>query len=159
MRKMEKIKKIGLVAHDARKKDMLDWVKFNAESIIQHKLICTGTTGQLITEMFKKDFPHVSLNITRLMSSPLGGDQQMGALIANGDLDILIFFTDPMTTQPHDVDIKALVRLCSVYNTILACNKATADFVISSPLFREHYTPVKHDYSKYLERHEGGGFF
>jgi len=149
---MEKIKKIGLVAHDARKKDMLDWAKYNAESIIHHKLICTGTTGKLVAEMFKKDFPHLSPDLTCLKSGPLGGDQQMGALIASGDIDILIFLTDPMTTQPHDVDVKALVRLCSVYNTILACNKATADFIISSPLFKERYAPVIHDYSKYLKR-------
>ena len=151
---MEKRKKIGLVAHDARKKDMLDWIKYNAESIIHHKLICTGTTGRLIAEMFEKDFQHLSPDLTCLKSGPLGGDQQMGALIASGDLDILIFLTDPMTTQPHDVDVKALVRLCSVYNIILACNKATADFVISSPLFKERYAPVIHDYSKYLKRNE-----
>jgi methylglyoxal synthase len=150
---MEKTKKIGLVAHDARKKDMLDWVKYNAGSIISHKLICTGTTGRIIAEMFAKDFPHLSPNLICLKSGPLGGDQQIGALIANGELDILIFLTDPMTTQPHDVDVKALVRLCAVYNTILACNKATADFVISSPLFKEYYMPVIHDYSKHLERY------
>ena len=156
---MKRIKKIGLVAHDARKNDMLDWVKYNAESIIPHKLICTGTTGQLVAEMFEKDFPHLSPNLTCLKSGPLGGDQQMGALIASGDIDILIFLTDPMTTQPHDVDIKALIRLCSVYNTILACNKATADFVISSPLFKEQYAPVRHDYSKYLKRNVEHGDF
>jgi len=149
---MEKIKKIGLVAHDARKKDMLDWVKYNAESIVAHKLICTGTTGKLIAEMFEKDFPHLSPDLTCLKSGPLGGDQQMGALIANGNLDMLVFLTDPMTTQPHDVDIKALVRLCSVYNIILACNRTTADFVISSPLFKEFYAPVMHDYSQYIKR-------
>ena len=149
---MEKTKKIGLVAHDARKGDMLDWVKYNAESIVAHKLICTGTTGKLIEEVFKKDFPHLSPDLTCLKSGPLGGDQQMGALIANGNLDMLIFLTDPMTTQPHDVDVKALVRLCSVYNTILACNRATADFVISSPLFKEHYVPVMHDYSQHIKR-------
>ena len=152
MKKINKIKKIGLVAHDARKKDLLDWVKYNAESIVYHKLICTGTTGKLITEMFKKNFPHLSPDLTCFKSGPLGGDQQMGALIASGELDILIFLTDPMTTQPHDVDIKALVRLCSVYNIILACNRATADFVISSSLFSENYVRVMHDYSSYLKR-------
>ena len=139
---MEKIKKIGLVSHDAKKKDMIDWAKFNAESLVQHKLICTGTTGRLVAELFKIEFPGLKPDLTLLNSGPLGGDQQMGALIANGELDILIFFTDPMTTQPHDVDVKALVRLCVVYNTVLACNKATADFVISSHLFKEQYSPV-----------------
>ena len=149
---MEKIKRIGLVAHDARKQDMLDWVKYNAKSLAQHKLICTGTTGGLVAEMFKNDFPELIPDLTRLNSGPLGGDQQMGALIANGELDMLIFLTDPMTPQPHDVDVKALVRLCVVYNTIIACNKSTADFVISSPLFKEHYAPIIHDYSTYLTR-------
>ena len=149
---MEKIKKIGLVSHDAKKKDMIDWVMFNAESLVQHKLICTGTTGRLVAELFKIEFPELKPDLVRLNSGPLGGDQQMGALIANGELDILIFFTDPMTTQPHDVDVKALVRLCVVFNTVIACNKATADFVISSPLFKEHYAPTINDYSTYLMR-------
>lgn len=149
---MEKIKKIGLVAHDARKQDMLDWVRFNAVSLAPHSIICTGTTGKLIAEMFEREFPKLDLNLTCLRSGPLGGDQQMGALITEGNVDILIFLTDPMTTQPHDVDVKALVRLCTVYNTVIACNKSTADFVISSPLFAVPYKPVVHDYSDYLMR-------
>ncbi|MDR1508272.1 MAG: methylglyoxal synthase [Synergistaceae bacterium] len=153
---MNKIKKIGLVAHDARKQDMLDWVRFNAVSLAPHKLICTGTTGRLILEMFEAEFPGLSPDLTRLKSGPLGGDQQMGALIADDKIDILIFLTDPMTTQPHDVDVKALVRLCAVYNTVLACNKSTADFIISSPLFEESYDPIDHDYSTYLARESIG---
>jgi methylglyoxal synthase len=149
---MDKIKRIGLVAHDARKQDMLDWVRFNAISLAPHKLVCTGTTGRLITEMFETEFPNLSPDITRLKSGPLGGDQQMGALIADDNLDILIFLTDPMTTQPHDVDVKALVRLCTVYNTVIACNKSTADFIISSHLFEESYGPIVHDYSQFLTR-------
>ena len=149
---MEIIKKIGLVAHDAKKHEMMEWVKFNAKTLTRHKLICTGTTGRLISDMFKNEFPDLNVDVVLLKSGPLGGDQQMGALIANGELDMLIFLTDPMTTQPHDVDVKALVRLCVVYNTVLACNKATADFVISSHLFRESYTPDTHDYSAYLTR-------
>jgi methylglyoxal synthase len=152
MDEMEKIKRIGLVAHDARKRDMLDWVKFNAGTLAPHKLICTGTTGKLVAEMFEDEFPKLPLDVTCLKSGPLGGDQQMGALIANGELDVLIFLTDPMTTQPHDVDVKALVRLCTVYNTIIACNRSTADFVISSPLFGDRYDPALPDYSKYLTR-------
>jgi methylglyoxal synthase len=146
------MKRIGLVAHDARKQDMLDWVRFNARTLAPHKLVCTGTTGQMIEDMFDSEFPNLEKDIVRLKSGPLGGDQQMGALIAEGELDVLIFFTDPMTTQPHDVDVKALVRLCTVYNTIIACNKSTADFVISSPLFEHEYRPTIHDYSKYLAR-------
>jgi methylglyoxal synthase len=149
---MNKIKRIGLVAHDARKRDMLDWVRFNAVSLAPHKLVCTGTTGRLIAEMFEAEFPDLDPDLTRLKSGPLGGDQQMGALIAEDKLDILIFLTDPMTTQPHDVDVKALVRLCTVYNTVIACNKSTADFIISSHLFGEPYEPIVHDYSKYLAR-------
>jgi methylglyoxal synthase len=149
---MKKIKNIGLVAHDARKQDMIDWVRFNAVSLAPHRLICTGTTGKLIAEMFAREFPKLDLNLTCLRSGPLGGDQQMGALITEGNVDILIFLTDPMTTQPHDVDVKALLRLCTVYNTVIACNKSTADFVISSQLFAEPYEPVVHDYSNYLMR-------
>jgi methylglyoxal synthase len=149
---MQKLKMIGLVAHDARKQELLDWVRFNAETLGSHQMICTGTTGQMLVNMFAEDFPSLKPEITRLKSGPLGGDQQMGALIAEGRLDVLVFFTDPMTTQPHDVDVKALVRLCTVYNTVIACNKATADFIISSPLFAEEYLPVVHDYSGYLMR-------
>lgn len=149
---MDNVKNIGLVAHDARKHDILDWVRFNAEKLAPHNMVCTGTTGQLIIEMFASEFPTLAPRITRLKSGPLGGDQQMGALIAEGKLDILIFMTDPMTTQPHDVDVKALVRLCTVYNTVIACNKSSADFIISSPLFDEPYEPVVHDYTGYLLR-------
>jgi methylglyoxal synthase len=149
---MEREKTIGLVAHDARKQDILDWVRFNAERLVSHHMICTGTTGQLIIDMFANEFPELKPRIARLKSGPLGGDQQMGALIAEGIVDVLIFLTDPMTTQPHDVDIKALVRLCTVYNTVIACNRATADFIISSPLFDGAYDPVTHDYVDYLTR-------
>jgi methylglyoxal synthase len=149
---MEKVKNIGLVAHDARKPDILDWVRYNAEKLAPHNMICTGTTGQLIMDMFRDEFPDLFPRITKLKSGPLGGDQQMGALIAEGRLDVLIFLTDPMTTQPHDVDVKALVRLCTVYNTVIACNKSSADFIISSPLFDQPYSPVIHDYTGYLMR-------
>jgi methylglyoxal synthase len=149
---MNKEKNIGLVAHDARKKDILDWVRYNAEKLSPHNMICTGTTGQLIIDMFINEFPELTANITKLKSGPLGGDQQMGALIADGKLDILVFMTDPMTTQPHDVDVKALVRLCTVYNTVIACNRSSADFIISSPLFDQPYEPVIHKYKGYLIR-------
>ena len=149
---MQKEKNLGLVAHDAKKGEMLDWVRYNAHKLARHRLACTGTTGRLIAEMFAAEFPGLSPEITILKSGPLGGDQQMGARIAEGSLDILIFITDPMTTQPHDVDVKALVRLCSVYNIVLACTRATADFIISSPLFDEEYHPTRPEYTSYLNR-------
>jgi len=149
---MQKNKTIGLVAHDARKRDLLNWVRFHAKRLSKHDMVCTGTTGKLISQMFNDDFPALKPRIRLLKSGPLGGDQQMGALISDGCVDVLIFFTDPMTTQPHDVDIKALMRICTVYDTIIACTKSTADFVISSPLFEEAYEQAKHDYSSYLQR-------
>ena len=157
---MKKLKSIGLVAHDARKKDMVEWVEFNYKRLQDHKLICTGTTGRLVEEVFLRREPDKAADIIKLKSGPLGGDQQMGALIASGHVDILIFFhvdiliffIDPMTTQPHDVDIKALERLCSVYNVVIACTRSTADFVISSHLFEEDYEPVTIDYTNYLNR-------
>lgn len=149
---MKEIKSIGLVAHDARKQDMVEWVQFNYKRLKPHKLICTGTTGRLVEEVFLSRAPEKTADIIKLKSGPLGGDQQMGALIASGHLDILIFFIDPMTTQPHDVDIKALERLCSVYNVVIACTRSTADFVISSHLFEEEYTPAIVDYTGYLTR-------
>ena len=149
---MHKYKRIGLVAHDACIKDLVEWVEHNARHLQKHSLVCTGTTGRLVSTALKKHLPNVQLDIKFLRSGPLGGDQQMGALIAEEKLDILIFLTDPMTTQAHDVDIKALTRLCAVYNIVLACTRATADFVITSPLFEEKYTAKKRDYSGYTSR-------
>lgn len=149
---MHTVKNIGLVAHDARKRAMLEWARNNAEVLGRHNLYCTGTTGKLVGDMLAAEFPHLPAQMTRFKSGPLGGDQQIGARIVEGGIDILIFLTDPMTTQPHDVDVKALVRLCTVYNVVLACTIATADFVISSPLFASPYQAVSHDYSGYLQR-------
>ena len=142
---MEKKKRIALVAHDQRKEDLLSWVKYNAEVLSQHELYATGTTGKIIAT-------RCSLDIQRLKSGPLGGDQQLGAMIANGELDVLIFLWDPMTPQPHDVDIKALLRMSVLYNIPVACNRSTADFIISSRLFDEDYNPVLKDYTKYISR-------
>ncbi len=142
---MEKKKRIALVAHDQRKEDLLSWVKYNAEILSQHELYATGTTGKIIGK-------RCSLDIHRLKSGPLGGDQQLGAMIANGELDVLIFLWDPMTPQPHDVDIKALLRMSVLYNIPVACNRSTADFIISSRLFDEAYNPVLKDYTKYISR-------
>jgi methylglyoxal synthase len=142
---MKKRKRIALVAHDQRKEDLLSWVKYNAKVLSEHDLYATGTTGRIIANQ-------CSLEIHRLKSGPLGGDQQLGAMIANGELDILIFLWDPMTPQPHDVDVKALLRMSVLYNIPVACNRSSADFLISSTLFNEEYEPVLKDYTKYLKR-------
>jgi len=153
--KRSKIKNIALVAHDNRKGDMIEWVEWNWEKLMKHKLICTGTTGRLVEEALQHkigDKVYDHLQIMKLKSGPLGGDQQLGAKIAEGEIDILIFFWDPMQAQPHDVDVKALLRLASVYNIPTATNRSTADFVISSPLLDSEYTPRLVDYSKYINR-------
>lgn len=141
-------KRIGLVAHDGRKKDLAEWVKFNEGTLSHHDLWATGTTGA----MLQAECP--SLDISRLKSGPLGGDQQLGAMIAEERLDVLIFFSDPMSSQPHDVDVKALMRMSTVYNIVLAMTRSTADFVINSPLFQSgNYNRVIPDYAGYIRRH------
>ena len=141
---MDAIKRIALVAHDERKQDLLEWVRYNIDKLAGHRIWATGTTGGLIADQ-------CNLALKRLKSGPLGGDQQLGAMIANGELDILIFFWDPMTAQPHDVDVKALLRMSVLYNVAVACNRATADFMISSHLFGEDYEPIVKDYGRYLK--------
>lgn len=133
-------KHIALVAHDERKEDLLTWVMENRDALSQHHLIATGTTGGRIED-------HSGLPIQKLKSGPLGGDQQLGAMIANQELDMLIFFWDPMSAQPHDVDVKALLRMAVLYNIPTACNRSTADYMILSPLFDAPYEPVLKDYS------------
>lgn len=152
--KLVKKKKIALVAHDNMKRDLAEWVDWNWELLLQHHLICTGTTGRMVaaTLIEKRGNEHGRFDITLLKSGPLGGDQQLGSLIAEGDIDMVIFFWDPMMAQPHDVDVKALLRLASVYNVPMAINRSTADFLISSPLFNDEYTPVVKDYKSYVER-------
>jgi methylglyoxal synthase len=125
-------KKIALVAHDGRKQDLLEWVKFNAGTLGDHELFATGTTGKVIAE-------ETGLEVHRFRSGPLGGDMQLGAAISENQLDVLIFFWDPMTPHPHDVDVKALLRISVLYNIPTACNRSTADYMISSPLMRERY--------------------
>ena len=150
---MEVIKRIALVAHDNRKKDLLDWVEWNWKTLIIHKLVCTGTTGNLIEQLLKKkNLNENQFSIKKLKSGPLGGDQQLGALIVEKKIDILVFLWDPMEPQPHDVDVKALLRIAVVYNLPTACNRATADFLISSELFNESYEPILKDYSSYTKR-------
>jgi methylglyoxal synthase len=144
-------KSIGLVAHDNRKEDLLEWVKYNAKKLSNHKLVCTGTTGKLIKNLLIE--LGYEIDIELLKSGPLGGDQELGARISADEIDTLIFLWDPMSNQPHDVDVKALLRLSVLYNIPTACNRSTADFIISSKLFKsEDYVPIKKDYSIYINR-------
>lgn len=153
-KKMEKKKKIALVAHDNMKRGLAEWVDWNWEVLLQHHLVCTGTTGKMVanTLMDRRGNTHGRFDITLLKSGPLGGDQQLGAMIAEGQIDIVIFFWDPMQAQPHDVDVKALLRLATLYNVPTAINRSTADFIISSPLFSGEYVREVKDYKSYIER-------
>jgi len=153
---MEAIKRIALVAHDNCKKDMVEWVGWNRDTLLNHRLICTGTTGKLVDNALKHT-PGAKhrheIKMTRLKSGPFGGDQQLGAMIAEGGVDILIFFWDPMEPQPHEVDVKALLRIAVLYNIPTACNRSTADFLISSHLLKEEYQVAPpRDYREYLNR-------
>ena len=145
IKKLGKRKRIALVAHDNRKSDLIDWAEHNKIVLAKHELVATGTTGRLLEE--KLDRP-----VKKLLSGPLGGDQQIGAMIATGDIDMLIFFWDPMQAQPHDSDVKALLRLGVAWNIPMACDRATADFVMTSPFMNNEYDVVLPDYSSYLSR-------
>ncbi len=154
---MKRLKRIGLVAHDNRKKDLVEWVEWNWEELMNHKLVCTGTTGKLVEQALLNKISDegreiIALEIVKLKSGPLGGDQQLGAMIAEGKIDMLIFLWDPMQPQPHDVDVKALLRIAVLYNIPTANNRSTADFLISSDLIKSEYHPVLKDYSPYLKR-------
>jgi len=138
-------KRIALVAHDNKKKELMEWAVYNKAALAKHRLYATGTTGKLLEEALDQ-------SITLFLSGPLGGDQQIGARIAEGKIDVLIFFWDPMEAQPHDPDIKALLRLGVVWNIPIACDRATADFMLTSPLMYENYEIVLPDYSGYLKR-------
>ena len=142
---LETTKTIALIAHDHKKDELINWVKKHKDILSQHKLIATGTTGKLIEN-------HLGVEVKRVMSGPLGGDQQLGAMIAEGEIDIVIFFWDPMEAQPHDSDVKAFLRLCVVWNTVMACDSSTADFIISSPFMGTNYQVEASDYSNYLNR-------
>jgi methylglyoxal synthase len=128
-------KRIALIAHDNRKADLLAWAKFNRGTLSKHELLATGTTGALLAD-------ELGLEVHRFLSGPLGGDQQVGAAIAEGRIDVVIFFWDPLEPHPHDVDVKALLRVAVVLNIAIACNRATADFVLSSPIMSEEYVPT-----------------
>ncbi len=138
-------KRIAVVAHDNKKKDLIDWAEYNKVALARHELYATGTTGLLIED--KLDRP-----VNKLLSGPLGGDQQIGSMIAAGNIDMLIFFWDPMEAQPHDSDVKALLRVAIAWNLIVACDRATADFILTSPLMHTDYESIIPDYSGYLNR-------
>lgn len=145
IRVMGERKRIAIVAHDNMKKDIIDWAIYNKTALARHELISTGTTGKLLEEQLDRP-------VKKLLSGPLGGDQQIGAMIAEGEIDVLIFFWDPMEAQPHDSDVKALLRLGVAWNILLACDRATADFIMTSPIMQGEYETILPDYSAYLNR-------
>ena len=138
-------KRIALVAHDNMKDEMLEWAKDHRNELSKHTLVGTGTTGRIVAE-------HTGLEVERLKSGPLGGDQQIGAMIATGDIDIVFFFFDPMEAQPHDSDVKALLRLAVAWNLPMACDRTTADFLMTSRFMQEVYEYKQPDYTHYLKR-------
>lgn len=142
---MQAVKRIALIAHDNRKQDLLDWVRFNRDALARHRLLATGTTGGLIAR-------ETGLEVATFKSGPLGGDVQIGAKIVDGEIDALIFFWDPLEAQPHDPDIKALLRIAVLANIPVACNRATADFLLSSPLMTSEYDRLVEDYAARLRR-------
>src|ERR1044072_3722693 len=138
-------KRVALIAHDHKKPELIEWAVYNKTVLSGHELYATGTTGRLLEEQL--DVP-----VRKMLSGPLGGDQQIGAMVAEGELDAVIFFWDPMEALPHDPEIKALLRLCAVWNIPMACNRTTADFLLTSPLMHQDYEAILPDYSQYLGR-------
>lgn len=145
IKKIPARKTIALVAHDNKKPDLIEWAIYNKTTLAKHNLIATGTTGKLIEEALDRP-------VKKFLSGPLGGDQQIGSMIAQGEIDVLIFFWDAMEAQPHDSDVKALLRLCVAWNIIMACDRATADFIMTSPFMHETYNATLPDYTDYLSR-------
>ena len=145
LRKISERKRIALVAHDNRKTELIEWASANKEMLSKSELYGTGTTGKLMEQVLEQP-------VLKLLSGPLGGEQQVGSMIAEGKIDLLIFFWDPMSAQPHDPDVKALLRLCVVWNIPVASNRATADFLFTSPLMNVNYEAVQTDYNTYLNR-------
>ncbi|HEX5027131.1 MAG TPA: methylglyoxal synthase [Agriterribacter sp.] len=138
-------KRIALVAHDNKKKDLIEWAEFNRSVLAKHELIATGTTGKLLEASLDRP-------VKQMLSGPLGGDQQIGAMIAMGEIDVLIFFWDPMEAQPHDPDVKALLRLAVVWNIPVASDRSSSDFLMTSPLMHGEYEAIIPDYSNYVKR-------
>lgn len=145
IRQLHASKHIAMIAHDNKKKELIEWAIYNRSALEQHILYATGTTGLLLEEA-------LGVGVTKFLSGPLGGDQQLGAKIADGLVDMLIFFWDPMEAQPHDTDIKALLRLGVAWNIPIACDRATADFLITSPLMNQRYEVMLPDYNTYIKR-------
>jgi methylglyoxal synthase len=141
-RSLSAVKRIALVAHNNKKDDLLDWSYQNKEFLSKQQLVATGSTGEMIEKK-------LGVQVNKLLSGPLGGDQQIGSMIANGELDFLVFFWDPMEAQPHDSDVKAVLRLAVAWDILIANNRTTADFIVSSPLMQETYQIQLEDYSKY----------
>lgn len=141
-------KRIALVAHDNKKRDLLEWATYNRDLLARHTVYATGTTGEILEG-------ELGFKIIRLQSGPLGGDQQIGAKIVDNEIDFLIFFWDPLEPMPHDPDVKALLRMAVVWNIPIACNRATADFMISSPLMQNEYARLVPDYDGYRNRNVG----
>jgi len=137
--------KIALIAHDHKKDDLVEWIKYNRGTLREHELYATGTTGKLVEK-------ELNIHVNKMQSGPLGGDLQIGAMISEGKIDLLIFFWDPLEAQPHDPDIKALLRIAVVWNIPVACNRTSADYIISSPLMKEDYDRALPDYEDYRER-------
>ena len=144
-KKLSARKRIALIAHDHKKEEMSQWAIFNKTVLARHELFATGTTGKMVEEALDRP-------VKKFLSGPLGGDQQIGSMIATGDIDMVIFFWDPMEAQPHDTDVKALLRLCAVWNIPMACDRSTADFIITSPFMHEEYDAIIPDYGSYLKR-------
>ena len=142
---MKPDKKIALVAHDNKKQDLVEWAKFNRDLLAHHEVFATGTTGEMLER-------ELGFEIIKLQSGPLGGDQQVGAMIVNDEINFLIFFWDPLEPMPHDPDVKALLRMAAVWNIPIACNRASADFMISSPLMDSEYNRLVPDYDGYRNR-------
>jgi methylglyoxal synthase len=142
---MKPDKKIALVAHDNKKQDLVEWAKFNRDLLAHHEVFATGTTGEMLER-------ELGFKITKLQSGPLGGDQQVGAMISNDEINFLIFFWDPLEPMPHDPDVRALLRMAAVWNIPIACNRASADFMISSPLMDSEYNRLVPDYDGYRNR-------
>lgn len=138
-------KRIALVAHDNKKLELLEWARYNREALAQHEILGTGTTGQLLAR-------ELGLNVVKLQSGPLGGDQLLGAMIVESDIDLLVFFWDPLEPLPQDPDVRALLRIAVVWNIPVACNRTSADFIFSSPLMNEHYERILPDYAEYRQR-------